>query len=74
MTMVGSVLVITEGVFGMRGDQGILKEIASFKSKFPFRLLVDDAHGLGTLGPNGEGAGVEQGVQDDIGDSLRYVC
>jgi glycine C-acetyltransferase len=62
----GSVLVITEGVFGMRGDQGILKEIASFKSKFPFRLLVDDAHGLGTLGPNGEGAGVEQGVQDDI--------
>ena len=62
----GAVLVITEGVFGMRGDQGKLKEIAAFKSKYPFRLLVDDAHGFGTLGPNGEGAGVEQGVQDDI--------
>ena len=62
----GSVLVVTEGVFGMRGDQGKLKEIAAFKSKYPFRLLVDDAHGFGTLGPNGEGAGVEQGVQDEI--------
>lgn len=62
----GSVLVISEGVFGMRGDQGKLKEIAAFKSKYPFRFLVDDAHGFGTLGPNGEGAGIEQGVQDDI--------
>jgi len=62
----GAVLVVTEGVFGMRGDQGNLKEIAAFKSKYPFRLLVDDAHGFGTLGPNGEGAGAEQGVQDDI--------
>ncbi|MBP6794006.1 MAG: aminotransferase class I/II-fold pyridoxal phosphate-dependent enzyme [Saprospiraceae bacterium] len=62
----GAVLVISEGVFGMRGDQGKLKEIASFKEKYKFRFLVDDAHGLGTLGPNGEGAGVEQGVQDDI--------
>ncbi|MBK9928783.1 MAG: pyridoxal phosphate-dependent aminotransferase family protein [Saprospiraceae bacterium] len=62
----GSVLVISEGVFGMRGDQGKLKEIAAFKSKYPFRFLVDDAHAFGTLGPNGEGAGVEQGCQDDI--------
>ncbi|MEP7322200.1 MAG: aminotransferase class I/II-fold pyridoxal phosphate-dependent enzyme [Saprospiraceae bacterium] len=62
----GSVLVISEGIFGMRGDQGKLKEIASFKSKYPFRFLVDDAHAFGTLGPNGEGAGVEQGCQDDI--------
>ena len=62
----GAVLVISEGVFGMRGDQGKLKEIASFKEKYKVRFLVDDAHGLGTLGPNGEGAGVEQGVQDDI--------
>jgi len=62
----GAVLVISEGVFGMRGDQGKLKEIASFKEKYKFRFLVDDAHGLGTLGPNGEGAGVEQGVQNDI--------
>lgn len=62
----GSILVITEGVFGMRGDQGKLKEIVALKSKFEFRLLVDDAHGFGTLGKTGAGAGEEQGVQNDI--------
>jgi len=62
----GGVLVITEGVFGMAGDQGKLKEIAALKSKYNFRLLVDDAHGFGTLGKKGAGAGEEQGVQDDI--------
>ncbi len=62
----GGILVITEGVFGMAGDQGKLKEIAALKSKFPFRLLVDDAHGFGTLGKTGAGAGEEQGCQDAI--------
>jgi len=62
----GGVLVITEGVFGMAGDQGKLKEIANLKSKYQFRLLVDDAHGFGTLGKTGAGAGEEQGVQDLI--------
>lgn len=62
----GGVLVISEGVFGMRGEQGKLKEIISLKKKFNFRLLVDDAHGFGTLGEGGKGAGFEQGVQDDI--------
>lgn len=62
----GGILVITEGVFGMAGDQGKLKEIAEFKSKYNFRLLVDDAHGFGTLGKTGAGAGEEQGVQDQI--------
>lgn len=62
----GGILVITEGVFGMRGNQGILKEIASFKDRYNFRLLVDDAHGFGTLGATGAGAGEEQGVQDKI--------
>jgi glycine C-acetyltransferase len=62
----GGILVITEGVFGMRGDQGILKEIVAYKKKYNFRLLVDDAHGIGTLGETGAGAGQEQGVQDDI--------
>jgi glycine C-acetyltransferase len=62
----GGILVITEGVFGMAGDQGKLKEIAALKSKVPFRLLVDDAHGFGTLGKTGAGAGEEQGCQDDI--------
>ena len=50
----------------MRGEQGRLKEIVALKSKYNFRFLVDDAHGFGTLGENGSGAGVEQGVQDDI--------
>jgi len=62
----GGVLVITEGVFGMAGDQGKLKEIAALKSKYKFRLLVDDAHGFGTLGNTGAGAGEEQGIQKDI--------
>ncbi|WP_298476260.1 aminotransferase class I/II-fold pyridoxal phosphate-dependent enzyme [uncultured Maribacter sp.] len=62
----GGILVISEGVFGMRGEQGILKEIVALKKKFNFRLLVDDAHGFGTLGETGAGAGEEQGVQDDI--------
>jgi glycine C-acetyltransferase len=62
----GGILVITEGVFGMAGDQGKLKEIAALKSKYEFRLLVDDAHGFGTLGKTGAGAGEEQGCQDQI--------
>lgn len=62
----GGILVISEGVFGMRGDQGKLKEIVALKEKYNFRLLVDDAHGFGTLGATGAGAGEEQGVQDGI--------
>ena len=62
----GGILVISEGVFGMRGDQGKLKEILALKSKYDFRLLVDDAHGFGTLGATGAGAGEEQGIQEDI--------
>jgi glycine C-acetyltransferase len=62
----GGILVISEGVFGMRGEQGKLKEIVALKEKFNFRFLVDDAHGFGTLGKTGAGAGQEQGVQDDI--------
>ncbi len=62
----GGILVISEGVFGMRGEQGKLKEIVDLKKKFKFRLLVDDAHGFGTLGKTGAGAGEEQGVQDEI--------
>ena len=62
----GGILVISEGVFGMRGEQGKLKEIVNLKKKFKFRFLVDDAHGFGTLGKTGSGAGEEQGVQDEI--------
>ena len=62
----GGILVITEGVFGMSGDQGKLREIVALKKKFQFRLFVDDAHGFGTQGKTGAGTGEEQGVQDGI--------
>jgi glycine C-acetyltransferase len=62
----GAILVITEGVFGMRGDQGKLKEIVELKKKYNFRLFVDDAHGIGTMGPTGGGTGEHQGCQDGI--------
>ena len=62
----GGILVISEGVFGMRGEQGKLKEIVALKKKYNFRLFVDDAHGFGTLGKTGAGTGEEQGIQDDI--------
>lgn len=64
----GGILVITEGVFGMAGDQGKLKEIIDFRKsgKYDFRLFVDDAHGFGTMGKTGQGAGEEQGVQSEI--------
>ncbi|MFT4535430.1 MAG: glycine C-acetyltransferase [Saprospiraceae bacterium] len=62
----GGIMVISEGVFGMRGDQGMLKEIVALKSKYNFRLMVDDAHGFGTLGKTGAGAGEAQGIQDQI--------
>ena len=62
----GGILVISEWVFGMRGQQGCLKEIVALKEKYNFRFLVDDAHGFGTLGENGKGAGNEQGIQDEI--------
>ncbi|MBX6380739.1 MAG: pyridoxal phosphate-dependent aminotransferase family protein [Thermoflavifilum aggregans] len=62
----GGILVITEGVFGMAGDQGKLKEIIALKEKYQFRLLVDDAHGFGTMGKTGAGTGEHQGCQDGI--------
>src|SRR5690554_6173474 len=62
----GGILVITEGVFGMMAEQGKLKEICELKKEFNFRLLVDDAHGFGTLGKTGAGAGEEQDCQDQI--------
>ena len=62
----GGILVMTEGVFGMAGDQGMLKEIVSFKKEYGFRLLVDDAHGFGSIGDMGRGTGDAQGVQGEI--------
>jgi len=62
----GAILLITEGVFGMRGDQGKLKEIVALKEKYNFSLLVDDAHGIGCMGKTGAGTGEAQGIQDGI--------
>jgi glycine C-acetyltransferase len=62
----GGVLVITEGVFGMSGSQGKVKEIVELKKKFNFRLFLDDAHGFGTMGKTGAGTGEEQGCQDGV--------
>jgi glycine C-acetyltransferase len=62
----GGILVITEGVFGMTGNMGNLKAIVKLKEQFKFRLLVDDAHGFGTMGKTGAGTGEEQGVQDQV--------
>ena len=62
----GGILVISEGVFGMRGEQGKIKEIVKLKKQFDFRLLVDDAHGFGTLGQTGSGVGEEQGIMSEI--------
>ncbi|MFV0247443.1 MAG: aminotransferase class I/II-fold pyridoxal phosphate-dependent enzyme [Tenacibaculum sp.] len=62
----GGILLISEGVFGMRGEQGCLEEIVALKEKYKFRMLVDDAHGFGTLGEGCRGTGFEQGVQDKI--------
>jgi glycine C-acetyltransferase len=62
----GGILVITEGVYGMAGDLGKLREITALKKKYNFRLLVDDAHGFGTMGKTGRGTGEHLGVQDDI--------
>ena len=62
----GGILVITEGVFGMAGDLGKLDEIVALKSEYSFRLLVDDAHGFGTMGATGAGTGEHFGVQDQI--------
>ncbi len=62
----GAILVITEGVYGMTGDQGKLKEIVALKEEFDFRLLVDDAHGFGTMGATGAGTHQEQDVMDGV--------
>lgn len=62
----GGILVITEGVYGMTGDQGNLKDIVALKKEFDFRLLVDDAHGFGTMGATGAGTHQEQGVMDEV--------
>jgi len=62
----GAILVITEGVYGMSGAMGNVKEITELKKKYNFRLLIDDAHGFGTMGKTGAGTGEEQGCQDQV--------
>ncbi len=62
----GGILIVTEGVYGMAGDLAKLDKIIALKKKFNFRILVDDAHGFGTMGKTGAGTGEHYGVQDEI--------
>lgn len=62
----GGILVITEGVFGMSGNQGRVSDIIKLKEKYAFRIFVDDAHGFGTMGKHGKGIGEEQDCIDGI--------
>lgn len=62
----GGILVITEGVYGMAGDLGKIDEIVAYKEKYNFRLLIDDAHGFGTMGPTGAGTDEHFGIQDKV--------
>lgn len=62
----GGILVITEGVYGMSGDLGNIKDIVALKKEFNFRLLIDDAHGFGTMGPTGAGTDEHFGCQDGV--------
>ena len=62
----GGIMVITEGVYGMTGDLGKINEIVELKKEFNFRLLIDDAHGFGTMGPTGAGTDEHFGVQDQV--------
>lgn len=62
----GGILLITEGVYGMTGDLGILDKIVELKKKYSFRILIDDAHGFGVMGDNGRGTSEYYGVIDEI--------
>ncbi|MCK9305091.1 MAG: pyridoxal phosphate-dependent aminotransferase family protein [Bacteroidales bacterium] len=62
----GGILLITEGVYGMTGDLGILDKIVELKKKYSFRILIDDAHGFGVMGENGRGTSEHYGVMDEI--------
>ncbi len=62
----GGILVITEGIFSMSGEQGKLKEICALKTRYDFRFLVDDAHGFGVMGSNGNGTVCAEGLEEDV--------
>ena len=62
----GGILLVTEGVYGMSGSQGKIKEIVALKDKYNFRILIDDAHGFGSMGATGAGADEAQGCQDKV--------
>jgi len=62
----GGILVVTEGVYGMSGTQGKIKQIVALKSKYNFRILIDDAHGFGSMGATGAGTDEEQGCQKEV--------
>ena len=70
----GGILLITEGVFGMSGNQGKIKEIVALKEKYNFRILIDDAHGFGAMGATGAGADEEQGLPERCRSVFQHFC
>lgn len=62
----GGLLLVTEGLYGMTGDQAPLAPICDLKDLYEARLLIDDAHGFGVMGPTGAGTAEHQGVQDRV--------
>ena len=62
----GGVLVAVDGIYSMEGDWAPLNEIADLSSEFNARLLVDEAHALGVVGPKGAGTAAEVGIRPDI--------
>ena len=62
----GGILLVTEGVYGMSGTQGKIKQIVALKDTYNFRILIDDAHGFGSMGPTGAGTDEEQNCQQDV--------
>lgn len=62
----GGILIVAEGVYGMRGDLADLPAISALARQYEARIFIDDAHGFGVMGPGGRGTAEHFGVQDEI--------
>jgi 8-amino-7-oxononanoate synthase len=78
-------LIVTDGLFSMDGDVAPLEEIVELAQRYDARVMVDDAHGMGTIGPRGRGSVADAGLEDEVdvvvgtlgkalGSYGAYVC